>query len=256
MDRLAFGTDNGYIYIIPALKLLSNIFLNNIQLKDSFDIQTLIGHNQTITCLIHPHSEYTRYDIQHLLSGSTDHSIRLWDLSSSTLLHMFTIHSGTILMFHIPPPMLNVKVQYCVCSIANDHSVSLISLKERKIVILANRQLYPVVGLRWRINDDFLLIKCSDGSLYVWQIETGNLDRVAYGVLADELFEWYNDPRIVNSNGDSQIDPLSTVMTTAHYLQIRSTKKRRDYDQIRKLNRKFGRIFFSFIINMRYLLFC
>lgn len=136
--------------------------------------------------------------------------------------------------------MLNVKVQYCVCAIASDHSVSLISLKERKTVLLANRQSYPVVGLRWRINDDFLLIKCSDGSLYIWQIETGNLDRVAYGVLAEELFDWYNDPRLVQTNSELQNDPLATLMTSAHYLQIRSTKKRKDYDLIRKLNRKFG----------------
>ena len=73
------------------------------------DVQTLLGHNQTVTCLIHPHSEYSRYDIQHLLSGSIDHSIRLWDLSTNTQLHMFTVHSGTILIFHIPPPMLNVE---------------------------------------------------------------------------------------------------------------------------------------------------
>lgn len=204
------------------------------------EVQSLTGHNQSITCLIHPHSEYTRYDIQLLLSGSTDHSIRLWDLSSNSQLHMFTIHSGIILTFHIPPPMLNVKVQYCVCAIASDHSVSLISLKERKTVLLANRQSYPVVGLRWRINDDFLLIKCSDGSLYVWQIETGNLDRIAYGVLAEELFDWYNDPRLVQSNSELQNDPLATLMTSAHYLQVRSTKKRKDYDLIRKLNRKFG----------------
>jgi hypothetical protein len=123
------------------------------------------------------------------------------------------------------------------------------NLKERKVVLLANRQSFPVVGLRWRINDDFLLIRCSDGSLYVWQIETGNLDRVAYGVLADELFDWYNDSRMLSANGDPQNDPLATVMTAAHYLQIRSTKKRRDYDQIRKLNRKFGANFNYFYSN-------
>ncbi|CAF1110946.1 unnamed protein product [Adineta steineri] len=240
MDRLAFGTDTGQIYIVPALKLISYLFIDIDANKENFESQTLSGHNQTITCLIHPHSEYSRYDIQHLLSGSIDHSIRLWDLSTGTQLHMFTVHSGSILMFHIPPPMLNVKVQYCICSIANDHSVALLNLKERKTVLLANRQSYPVVGLRWRINDDFLLIRCSDGSLYVWQIETGNLDRVANGVLADELFEWYNDSRILSATGDLQNDPISTAMTSAHYLQIRSTWKRRDYDQIRKLNRKFG----------------
>ncbi|CAF3707336.1 unnamed protein product [Rotaria socialis] len=238
-DRLGFGTDNGKIYIVPALQLISSLFLNNDYKKENFDIQTLVGHNQTITCLIHPHSEYSRYDIKHLVSGSIDHSIRLWDLENSTQLHMFTVHSGSILMFHIPPPMLNVKVQYCVCSVANDHSVSLISLKERRLILLANRQSFPVVGLRWRINDDFLLIKCSDGSLFVWHIETGNLDRIEQGIVADELFDWYNDPRILNGSSDLN-DPLSTVMVPAHYLQIRSTWKRRDYDQIRKLNKKFG----------------
>ncbi|CAF0780863.1 unnamed protein product [Adineta ricciae] len=242
MDRLAFGTDNGQIYLLPALKLISYLFLSNDQPQENFDVQTLSGHSQAITCLIHPHSEYSRYDIQHLLSGSIDHSIRLWDLATNTQLHMFTIHSGAILMFHIPPPMLNIKVQYCVCSIANDHSVALINLKERKTVLLANRQSYPVVGLRWRINDDFLLIKCSDGSLFIWQIETGNLDRVAHGVLAEELFEWYNDPRLLNAGGDLQNDPLSMAMTSTHYFQIRSTWKRRDHDQMKKLNRKLGNL--------------
>lgn len=116
----------------------------------------------------------------------------------------------------------------------------MINLKERKLILLANRQSYPIVGLRWRINDDFLLIKCSDGSLYIWQIETGNLDRVENGVVADELFEWYNDPRILSVNTDVQNDPLSTAMSSAHYLQIRSTWKRKDYDIIKKLNKKSG----------------
>ena len=123
---------------------------------------------------------------------------------------------------------------------ASDHSVSLISLKERKLILLANRQSYPVVGLRWRINDDFLLIKCSDGSVYVWQIETGTLDRMAYGILAEELFEQYNNSIILSANNDLQNDPLSAATILSHSLQIRSTWKRRDYDQIRKLNRKFG----------------
>jgi hypothetical protein len=39
MDRLAFGTDNGQIYIVPALKLISNLFLNNDQSKDDFGIR-------------------------------------------------------------------------------------------------------------------------------------------------------------------------------------------------------------------------
>jgi len=38
MDRLAFGTDNGQIYVVSALKLISNLFLNNNQTKENFGI--------------------------------------------------------------------------------------------------------------------------------------------------------------------------------------------------------------------------
>ena len=39
MDRLAFGTDNGQIYIIPALKLISSLLLNNDLSKENFGIE-------------------------------------------------------------------------------------------------------------------------------------------------------------------------------------------------------------------------
>ncbi len=39
MDRLAFGTDNGQIYVIPALKLISSLLLNNDQSKENFSMK-------------------------------------------------------------------------------------------------------------------------------------------------------------------------------------------------------------------------
>ena len=135
-------------------------------------------------------------------------------------------------------------MQYSVCSIANDHSVALLSLKEPKLILLANRQTSPIVGLRWRINDDFLLIKCFDGSLFVWQIDTGHLERVAHGILAEDLFEWYNDPNMLTSGNELQNEPMFSPITIAHHTQIRSTGKRRDGDLIRKLNKKFSKNFY------------
>ncbi|CAF0932859.1 unnamed protein product [Didymodactylos carnosus] len=216
LDKIALGTDTGQIVLISALKLVSALLIQEFD-KENFEYQILNGHSQIVTCLIHPHSEYSRYDIQHLVSGSTDHSIRLWDLATGQNIHTFMVHCGSIIMFHIPPPMFNVKVQYCICSIASDHSVALVSLKERKTVLLANKQLYPITALRWRISDDFLLIKCADGSLYVWQIETGNLDRVAHGILSEELFQWYNDPQSVNSGANRT---LSIDINESHYIQL------------------------------------
>ncbi len=56
---------------------------------------------------------------------------------------------------------------------ASDNSVALLSLKERRCVMLASRHLFPVVTIKWRPLDDFLIVGCSDGTTYVWQMETG-----------------------------------------------------------------------------------
>lgn len=40
-----------------------------------------------------------------------------------------------------------------------------------------------MVSIKWRPLDDFLIVGCSDGTVYVWQMETGHLDRVLHGKL-------------------------------------------------------------------------
>ena len=65
------------------------------------------------------------------------------------------------------------RILYSVCSVASDHSVTLLSLKERKCIMLAGRHLFPVQTIRWRPLDDFMLVSCTDGTVYVWQMETG-----------------------------------------------------------------------------------
>lgn len=45
MDRLAFGTENGQIYIVPALQLISSLFLNDGQPKENFGKTLLIEKN-------------------------------------------------------------------------------------------------------------------------------------------------------------------------------------------------------------------
>lgn len=59
--------------------------------------------------------------------------------------------------------------------------MTLLSLTERKCVVLASRHSFPVVTIKWRPLDDFMMVGCSDGAVYVWQMETGHLDRVLHG---------------------------------------------------------------------------
>jgi WD40 repeat protein len=68
---------------------------------------------------------------------------------------------------------VQMRVSTCICSVARDHSVALLSLKENKCILLASRHLFPVERIIWRPFDDFMLVLCTDHTLYVWQMETG-----------------------------------------------------------------------------------
>lgn len=95
----------------------------------------------------------------------------------------FNVYRVIYIFFYLQP-----RIQKCVCSVASDHSVTLLSLAERKCVVLASRHLFPIVTIKWRPLDDFMIVGCSDGAVYVWQMETGHLDRVLHGLFAPRCF--------------------------------------------------------------------
>lgn len=43
--------------------------------------------------------------------------------------------------------------------------------------MLASRHLFPIQVIKWRPSDDYLVVGCTDGSVYVWQMDTGKNKR-------------------------------------------------------------------------------
>jgi len=160
--------------------------LNN-KLLTFKDYIRLRKHSAKITCILYPHAENHRYDMSYLVTGSADSSVILWNINTGEMIHRFIVQAGEILQLSVPPNNVNPRILQCVCSIAGDHSVALLSLKECKPVMVASNHLFPILFVKWRPLDDYLLVKCSDGGLFVWQIETGSLDRVAHGLLAEDI---------------------------------------------------------------------
>lgn len=91
------------------------------------------------------------------------------------------------MQLHVPPNGCNNRVLNCIVSVAADHSVALLSIKERKCILLASRHLFPVHQVKWRPLDDFLIVQTQDETVFVWQIETGHLDRMVKGATAEEI---------------------------------------------------------------------
>ncbi|XP_072937489.1 WD repeat-containing protein 7 isoform X3 [Epargyreus clarus] len=188
-NRLVVGRSDGSIVIVNATHTVQLQLLHGAhqQLDDWPPHQLLLGHNGRVNCLLYPHHVHQRYDKSHLVSGGIDFAVCLWDLFSGALLHRFCVHAGEITQLIVPPHNCSTRIQKCICSVASDHSVTLLSLSERKCVTLASRHLFPVVTIKWRPADDFMVVGCSDGTVHVWQMETGHLDRVLHGMIAEEV---------------------------------------------------------------------
>nr|CAH7717856.1 unnamed protein product [Callosobruchus chinensis] len=204
-SKFVVGREDGTIIIVPATQtiMLQLLHGNHQQYNGWPKHQILSGHNGRVNSLLYPHREHARYDKNHLVSGGVDFAVCLWDLYAGTLLHRFCVHAGEITQLLVPPNNCSARVQKCICSVASDHSVTLLSLAERKCVCLASRHLFPVTTIKWRPNDDFMIIGCSDGTVYVWQMETGHLDRVLQGIAAEEVL--YACEEHEAANGTSEV---------------------------------------------------
>ncbi|XP_071441616.1 WD repeat-containing protein 7 isoform X4 [Hetaerina americana] len=187
--RLVCGREDGSIVIVPAVQsiMLQLLHGRHQQYDDWPPHQLLLGHSGRVNCLLYPHNVHSHYEPSQLVSGGVDFAVCLWDLNTASLLHRFCVHAGEVTQLLVPPSDCSPRIQKCVCSVGSDHSVALLGLTERKCVVLASRHLFPVVTIKWRPLDDFMVVGCSDGTVYVWQMETGHLDRVLHGISAEEV---------------------------------------------------------------------
>ncbi|XP_051158391.1 WD repeat-containing protein 7 isoform X1 [Leptopilina boulardi] len=220
-SRLVVGREDGSIIIVPATQtvMLQLLHGNHQHYEDWPPHQVLLGHSGRVNCLLYPHGAANRYDRAHLVSGSVDFAVCLWDLYSGTLIHRFCVHAGEITQLMVPPDNCSPRIQKCVCSVASDHSVTLLSLAERKCVVLASRHLFPVVTIKWRPLDDFMIVGCSDGAVYVWQMETGHLDRVLHGIIAEEVLYACDENSLANSGGTGTGGELGLANPAVHFFR-------------------------------------
>ncbi|KAJ3604818.1 hypothetical protein NHX12_026870 [Muraenolepis orangiensis] len=187
--RLVCGREDGSLILVPATQTaIVQLLQGEHMLRRGWPPhRTLRGHGNKVTCVLYPHQVSPRYDQRALVSGGVDFSVIVWDIFTGEMKHIFCVHGGEISQLIIPPENCSTRVQHCVCSVASDHSVGLLSLRERKCIMLASRHLFPIQVIKWRPADDYLVVGCSDGSVYVWQMDTGALDRCVMGITAVEI---------------------------------------------------------------------
>uniref|UniRef100_A0AC35TKC0 WD_REPEATS_REGION domain-containing protein n=1 Tax=Rhabditophanes sp. KR3021 TaxID=114890 RepID=A0AC35TKC0_9BILA len=184
--KLLIGREDGSIVIRYAIHAIMKQLLD-FNTPEAQKSRILIGHNGAVTTILYPYDLHPRYDPNTVISGGIDFSVIVWNIATGGQIHKFCVQGGPILRLLITPYNSNVRIQKCICAIASDNSAALLSLNEQKCILLASRQLTPIVEIKFRPLDDFMLLKCEDHSVYVWQMETANLDRIVSGIYSDDV---------------------------------------------------------------------
>ncbi|GMS89618.1 hypothetical protein PENTCL1PPCAC_11793, partial [Pristionchus entomophagus] len=185
--RMLMGMRDGFIVTRYICELISSRFLveGGSQWRNS--TRAMRAHRSSVRCLLHPASHHPRFDSNLVLSGGDDHSVVMWHISTATRIHRFTVNGGPITRFIIPPENTSKAIMKCVCAVGDDASIALLNVRDLKCQLLAARHPTPIDVIRFRPLDDYMLVRLKDGDVYVWQLETASLDRIASGMTASDM---------------------------------------------------------------------
>ncbi|XP_072004293.1 WD repeat-containing protein 72 isoform X3 [Engystomops pustulosus] len=214
LDKLVCGCEDGSIVITFALHAArARLLQDHPLLRGSLPHKIFAGHDSSVTSLLYPHGRSEKYDPSWLISGDQNSSIIWRDVFTGEIFHRFTLQSGAILKLLVPPNDYKVKLFqsiYCLCS---DNSVALLNLQERACFFHARKHLFPVKSLKWHPVEEVLVVGCEDGSVYVWEIESGTLERHETGEMAKA---------ILTACDDFAIEVNDSVFNTAQETQRHS----------------------------------
>ncbi|KAG0100662.1 hypothetical protein BGZ93_008599 [Podila epicladia] len=85
------------------------------------------------------------------------------------------------------PEDVNSRIRKSVISIAEDHSIAVISIEEMSCIYLFGGYEHPLTAIQWRPPEDYIVLSHADGTAFVWQMQTGHLDRIVKGETAREI---------------------------------------------------------------------
>ncbi|XP_066132356.1 WD repeat-containing protein 72 isoform X3 [Saccopteryx bilineata] len=226
LDKLICGCEDGKIFIIQALNAAKvGLLEGGSLLKDSLPHKVLKGHDQSVTSLLYPRALSSKLDQSWLVSGDQDSCVIIWDIFTEEILHKFFLEGGPVTSLLMSPDNFRLRSNqliFCVCS---DHSVALLHLEEKRFLFCARKHLFPVKMIKWHPVENFLIVGCADDSVYIWEVETGTLERHETGERA----------RIILNCDDSQFLKPESVLSVAT-----ETRKHRSVEQRSSSSYQFG----------------
>ncbi|XP_040348663.1 WD repeat-containing protein 72 isoform X3 [Herpailurus yagouaroundi] len=194
LDKLICGCEDGTILITQALNAAkAGLLEGGSLLKDSLPHKVLKGHHQSVTSLLYPHGLSSKLDQSWLLSGDQDSCVILWNIFTEEVLHKFFLEAGPVTSLLMSPENFRLRSDQVICCVCSDHSVALLHLEGKRCLLHARKHLFPVRMIKWHPAENFLIVGCADDSAYIWEIETGTLERHETGERARIILNCCDD---------------------------------------------------------------
>uniref|UniRef100_A0A8C6K2X3 WDR72-like alpha-solenoid domain-containing protein n=1 Tax=Melopsittacus undulatus TaxID=13146 RepID=A0A8C6K2X3_MELUD len=193
LDKLVCGCENGKIFVTLGLNTARARLLENTSLKDNVPYKVLNGHSSRVTCLLYPYDKSVRFDPSWLLSGGQDSVVICWDIFTGGILHQFSLQAGPVTELLRSPENYKLKDHGIVCCVCSDHSVAILHLQKRVCLLHARKHQFPVKKIKFDPVENLLIVGCEDDSVYIWEIETGTLERHETGETAKAILSAIED---------------------------------------------------------------
>ncbi|XP_074150648.1 WD repeat-containing protein 72 [Sminthopsis crassicaudata] len=225
-DKLICGCEDGRIFITLALNAAKAGLLENSALfkKDSLPHKVLRGHSKSVTSLLYPHSHSSKLDQSWMVSGDQDSCVIWWDILTEEILHKFLLWAGPVTSLLMSPEIFTLKDHHVVCCVCSDRSVALLHLEEKMCLFKAQKHLSPVTTIKWHPEENFLIVGCADDSIYIWEIETGTLERYETGERARVILNCCEDSQLVKPEPLLAVASESYKHKTADYRSSSSSQ--------------------------------
>ncbi|KAM9200945.1 WD repeat-containing protein 72 isoform 2-T2 [Dugong dugon] len=198
LDKLICGCEDGRIFITQALTAAkAGLLEGGSLLKDSLSHKVLKGHYQSVTSLLYPHGLSSKLDQSWMLSGDRDSCVILWDIFTEQILHKFYLEAGPVTSLLMSPENFRLRGDQIICCVCSDHSVALLHLEGKSCLLHARKHIFPVRRVKWHPAENFLIVGCADDSVYIWEIETGTLERHEMGERARVILDCCDDSQLL-----------------------------------------------------------
>lgn len=131
--------------------------LNRNWMKGIYDVNYVDAHLDSVYCL--------QFDQSKIVTGSRDHSIKIWDTPTQTLMKTFLGHTASVLCLQYN--------DFYIVSGSSDTSIKIWNIQTGEVIRTLNGHRAPVLDVR--LNGDEIFSCSKDYSIKKWSLDNGEI---------------------------------------------------------------------------------